>query len=238
MPARRFRPQWVPTLALLLVLAVTLSAGRWQLGRADDKRELQARIEAGARERAVTPDLRAVAAPGFDANTLAYRPMVFTGRFDPARTVYLDNRLREGRPGYEVLGAFQPAGSDRVLLVNRGWVPAGARRDQLPEMAVPQGEVTISGTAVVPGGRFIELRSGTDEPRRWQNWSIDRARERWGEAVLPFALLQAGTADDGLVREWPRPDAGVDKHLGYALQWFCFAATAAVVWLALSWRRG
>ena len=227
----------MPTLALVAVLAVTLSAGRWQLGRADYKRDLQARIEAGAREQARTPDLRAVVAPDFDANTLAYRPLTFTGRFDPARTVFLDNRLREGRAGYEVLGAFQPTGSDRLLLVNRGWVPAGPRRDRLPDVTLPQGEVTIAGTAVIPGSRFIELRSGTDEPRRWQNWSIERARERWGDPMLPFAMLQTSLADDGLVREWPRPDAGVDKHLGYALQWFCFAATAVVVWLALSWRR-
>jgi surfeit locus 1 family protein len=227
----------VPTLALVVVLGVTLSAGRWQLDRAHGKRELQARIEAGAREAPFTPDLRAVAAPGFDPGALAWRPLQFTGRFDPARTVFLDNRLREGRAGYEVLGAFEPRGSDRLLMVNRGWVAAGPSRDRLPEVALPEGEVTIAGTAVIPGSRFVELRAGTDEPRRWQNWSIERARERWGERVLPFALQQTGAATDGLVREWPRPDAGVDKHLGYALQWFCFAATAVVVWLALSWRR-
>jgi len=228
----------VPTLALILVLGVTLSAGRWQLDRAQAKRDLQARIDTGAREAPITPDLRVVSAPGFDPAALAWRPVLFTGRFDPARTVYLDNRLREGRAGYEVLGAFQPRDSDRLLLVNRGWVASGPSRERLPEVALPAGEVTIAGTAVIPGARFVELRAGTDEPRRWQNWSIERARERWGEQVLPFALLQADDgAGDGLVRTWPRPDAGVDKHLGYALQWFCFAATAVVVWFALSWRR-
>lgn len=227
----------MPTLALVLVLAVTLSAGRWQLDRAQYKRELQARIEAGARQAPAVPDLAAAAAPGFDASALAHQPLRVSGRFDPDRIVYLDNRLRDGRPGYEVLGAFRPSGSDRWLLVNRGWVAADPRRERLPEVALPRGELTLTGTAVVPGARFVELRTGTDEARRWQNWSIERAGERWGVPLLPFALLQTSDTGDGLAREWPRPDVGIDKHLGYALQWFCFAATALVVWFALSWRR-
>ena len=108
----------------------------------------------------------------------------------------------------------------------------------------------------------MELRAGTDESGRWQNWTIERARERWALDLLPYAMLQTGEAvvleagpgdrnvrsdrvdpvgqggrDDKLARVWPRPDVGIDKHRGYALQWFSFALVAIVVWLVLSLRR-
>jgi cytochrome oxidase assembly protein ShyY1 len=142
-----------------------------------------------------------------------------------------------------------------VLLVNRGWIAAPLRRDQLPQVDTPAGEVRLEGLGFVPSARFIELRADTDDASRWQNWTIERARERWKLDLLPVALLQtspavlvgtgrgdgvapgAGGIRDDLTRAWPRPDVGIDKHRGYALQWFSFAFIAFVVWLLLSLRR-
>jgi len=256
---RRFRPELVPTLVLLAVLFVTLAAGRWQLDRAAFKVQLQQRIDAAAMAPARAVEL---VGPG-DAASLAWHPIEAVGRFDRDRTVFVDNRLRDGVPGYEVLTPLMLSGSPRVLLVNRGWVAAPLRREQLPEVATPEGEVRVSGLGFVPGTRFMELRADTDDALRWQNWTIERARERWNLDLLPVTMLQtsaavsisgtggqaqgqgpaAGTGrtgishDDGLARQWPRPDVGIDKHRGYALQWFSFAFIAFVVWLALSLRR-
>jgi surfeit locus 1 family protein len=160
--------------------------------------------------------------------------------------VFLDNRLRDGVPGYEVLTPLRLSGSDRVLLVNRGWIAAPRQRDRLPQVETPAGEVRVQGLAFMPSDRFIELRADTDDASRWQNWTLARAQERWAVDLLPVAMLQsvpsegegAGTGRaDGLARDWPRPDAGIDKHRGYALQWFSFAGIGFIVWLLLSFRR-
>ena len=241
--ARRFRPEWVPTLVLVAVLAVTLSAARWQLDRAAYKTGLQQQIEAAAE----APPLSLQAGVDGDPARLAWHPIEARGRFDPSRVVFLDNRLRDGVPGYEVLTAMRLSGSDRVLLVNRGWIAAPRQREQLPRVDTPAGEVRVQGFAFLPSERFMELRSGTDDASRWQNWTLARAQERWAIDLLPVAMLQsvpiegdaAGAGQgDVLARDWPRPDAGIDKHRGYALQWFSFAAIGCIVWLLLSFRQG
>jgi surfeit locus 1 family protein len=237
------------------VLALTLSAGRWQLDRAAFKVALAQRIEAMAGE----PPMRVnPATTAVEVDAPAWRPIDAVGHFDGQRVVLLDNRLRDGVAGYEVLTPLVIAADGRALLVNRGWVAAPAHRDQLPQVVTPQGEVRVTGLAAIPSARFIELRAGTDDAVRWQNWTLERAGERWGIELMPFAMLQTGQAvaadgvagasrsastsgraleQDGLARVWPRPDVGIDKHRGYALQWFSFALIATVVWFVLSLRR-
>jgi cytochrome oxidase assembly protein ShyY1 len=50
-------------------------------------------------------------------------------------------------------------------------------------------------------------------------------------------LEQHSPAPDGLLREWPRPDLGVEKHESYALQWYSLAGLAVVLFVVLSFRR-
>jgi surfeit locus 1 family protein len=42
-------------------------------------------------------------------------------------------------------------------------------------------------------------------------------------------------AADGLLRDWPAPDAGLQKHYGYAFQWFALSALilGLYVWFQL-----
>ena len=47
----------------------------------------------------------------------------------------------------------------------------------------------------------------------------------------------AGDARGGFVREWLRPDERRFVNVGYALQWWAFAATTCALWLVLSFRR-
>jgi len=57
--------------------------------------------------------------------------------------------------------------------------------------------------------------------------------------VLPVVIEQTAppVPDDGLVRAWPAPDFGIDKHRIYMVQWYAFAALAAALWLILNFRR-
>jgi surfeit locus 1 family protein len=232
----------VPTVVLIAVLALTLSAARWQLDRAAYKSGLQQRIEAAAS----APPVSLQSGVDGDPSLLAWFPVEATGRFDDGKVVFLDNRLRDGVPGYEVLTPLRLSGSDRVLLVNRGWVAAPRQRDRLPQVDTPVGEVRVRGLAFLPSERFMELRADTDDASRWQNWTLARARERWSLDLMPVAMLQSAAIEgegaglgrsDTLARNWPRPDAGIDKHRGYALQWFSFAGIGFIVWLLLSLRR-
>jgi cytochrome oxidase assembly protein ShyY1 len=90
--------------------------------------------------------------------------------------------------------------------------------------------------AVVPGAIY-ELAAAPPEGRVWQNLQLDRYAQWSGLALQPIVVEQTSGADDGLSREWPRPDAGVDKHRIYALQWYSFAALAAGLYVFFGFRR-
>lgn len=216
-----------PTLAAVAGVALTVSLGCWQLGRGQEKTALGARIEQFAREPVISVSTRELSATSVELRRVETR-----GVFEPKYMVLVDNRLRKGMPGYHVVMPLR-LGEDRYVLVNRGWVAAGPDRGRLPQVATPRGEITVTGLAVVPTQRFFELSASVAEGRVWQNLTLGRYREAMPIAIQPFLIQQApeGAPDDGLVREWQPPDLGVDRHYGYAFQWFALAAAILVFWL-------
>lgn len=148
--------------------------------------------------------------------------------FDARYTVFIDNRVHRGVPGYHVVTPLKLEGSDRSVLVNRGWIARSASRTELPRVETPQGPVTVQGVAIVPRLRTLELSDTVMEGPIWQNLTIDRYRAARPIAIQPFMIRQEGDVRDGLVRDWEAPDFGIDKHYGYAFQWFALAATIVV----------
>lgn len=152
------------------------------------------------------------------------------GVFRPELTVLLDNKIRNHRVGYEVVTPLRLADGTHVL-VNRGWLARDAK-----EPAPPKGEVRIEGIALERLPRALRLGEESKSRVR-QNLEVpDFARET-GLALQPGVVEQHSDDGDGLLREWPRPDLGVDMHASYALQWYSLAALAVVIALVLSFRK-
>ena len=208
--ARKQVPLW-GTLLAAAGIALTVALGFWQLGRAEYKRELQARI-AGREDKV--------------ADLLLHR-VEATGRYDPTKQVLLDNRVYQGRAGFHVVMPLRISGSNRYLLVNRGWIAAGAERTRAPRVVTPAGEVEVRGRAVEGATRYIELSTQVAEGNIWQNLVIERYRLATGLDVLPLIVQQEAAAtnasDDGLTRDWPPADLRRNTNLAYAVQWFALA---------------
>ncbi len=227
----------VPTLAALALVVTTVSLGNWQMRRADEKRALQAGLEAARRDAVVR-------VPGgeLDPGSLAGRRVVAHGQLLGPWTVFVDNRTHKGIAGFHVLSPLRITGSERHVLVLRGWVAGDPRqRARLPEIATPAGEVEVEGIAQRDLEHALELgRSTPPGPgdRLWQNADVARF-ERWsGLAMQPLVVRETAPPrvggaerDDGLVRDWPEPGGGVEKHLGYAFQWYALAVLAAGLWV-------
>ena len=226
----RFQPRLPTTLAAAAGLALTLSAAAWQLSRAHDKEAAHARIAALSKAPPVTLSAQEVA-----AGDVAGRRVSARGIFVPRHAILLDNRVHRGVAGFHVvmpleLGSGGKTGS-RYVLVDRGWIAGTRDRSRLPQVRTPDGPVEITGLAVVPGQRFLELSSAVEEGNVWQNLTLERYRRAVPLALQPIVIQQESALDDGLVREWPAPDLGVDKHYGYAFQWLAMAATILVFYL-------
>lgn len=233
---RRFRPRWLPTLAAALLVPLFLAAGQWQWNKAGAKAELQRQFEALASGPAV--QIPARLAP---AETLRYRPVVARGIYEPQRQILIDNRIHQQRAGFHVVTPLRIEGSDVRVLINRGWIPAPAERNRMPEVATPAGTVEVSGQAVVPTSRFFTLADDANDgswQRVWQNLDMERYVRVAGFAVQPIVIQMApDNATGGFVRDWPRPDDRRLTNLGYAMQWWSFAATTVALWLYHGLRR-
>jgi cytochrome oxidase assembly protein ShyY1 len=227
------------TLAAAVVVATTASLGAWQLRRADEKAALQAGRDAALAQ----PPIDLAAAPS-GAGALDGRRVTVEGTFDAGRTVFLDNRTHSGVAGFHVLAPLRIAGTDRTVMVLRGWIARDvADRTRLPPLRTPDGPVRIEGLALAELPQPMLLASGGEGEaggRILQRYDAG-AYARWsGLEPLPIVVRQLSEAPDGLVRDWVQPGAGVDKHLGYAFQWFAMSAVAAGLWLwfgVLSGRR-
>jgi surfeit locus 1 family protein len=228
---KRCRPAWVPALTALFFALFTAWLGHWQLDRAQQKRELQARYDASAN----LPPLELNKAPT-DWSDLLYRRVRVSGRFGGAYQVYIDNRIYHDRAGYFVLAPLRFSGG--ALLVNRGWLAAAGDRSIPPQAPTAKGVRMVEGILVPARSRFLELSANSIQGAVWENLDLDRYRRWYGPELPELVLLQTSAADDGLVRDWPRPGLGIERHLGYAAQWFSMTAAIAVLYLYFGlWRR-
>ena len=228
----QFAPTVLPTLAALFFFVLTFSLGNWQSGRADTKRELQARYDAAVREAPIH-----LGSDLLDHDSVLYRKLEVEGVFDDAHTILIDNRVLNGVAGYHVLTPLRIRGGEVYILVNRGWVATGRSRDRVPAPPTPPGVVRLEGMAVDPQTRYFELSDTLPQGRVWQNLDFDRYVKATRLPLQPVLLLQTSEQADGLQRSWPRPDTGVESHVSYAFQWYSLATTLVVLWLIINIRR-
>jgi surfeit locus 1 family protein len=229
---REFNPSWRVTLAMTCGVALTLALGFWQLGRADAKQALQKRIEDFARQPPIL-----IGAVELNADDVLLRRVEARGRFEPSHTVYIDNRVYKHQSGYHVFTPLRINGTDKYVLVNRGWIAAGAERNRAPQVKTPEGDVVVRGTATPPSEHFLELSNKVAEGNIWQNMVLERYRQATRLDVHPIVLQQADALDDGLIRDWPPLDLKRNMHLAYAVQWFALAAAIFIYYVVINVRR-
>ncbi|MEZ5663632.1 MAG: SURF1 family protein [Burkholderiaceae bacterium] len=215
--------------ATVLTMAVTAALGVWQLGRAAGKQALYDQIES----RALRPALDAaalLASPSDDE--FLHRHVRLQGRWVPGHTVFLDNRQMEGRPGFYVVTPLRLDGSQRAVLIQRGWVPRDFQdRSHLPPVPTPDGPVEILGRLSPPPAKLYEFGEAESGAIR-QNIDLAALAAETGLDLLPMSVVQLKSgSDDGLSRDWPRVESGVARHHGYAFQWFGLCALTAFLFV-------
>ena len=227
-----FRPSLWPTLAAIAGVVLTIALGNWQLGRGRDKAALAQRIAEANRGAQIE-----LAQTEATADDVAWHRVEVRGRFEPKYAVLIDNRILHGVVGYHVVMPLRIDGGERHVLVNRGWVAATASRDTLPQIKTPAEAVRIVGLATVPSKRYLELSNQVAEGKVWQNLTLERYRAAVPVSLQPVVIQQENEIDDGLKREWSAPDLGIDKHYGYAFQWFAMAAAIVIIFLVCNVRK-
>ncbi|HEX2218697.1 MAG TPA: SURF1 family protein [Gemmatimonadales bacterium] len=228
--ARRFA-----ILVLLLIAALFVRLGFWQVERLQERRAAT-RLALAAR---AEPARRLGAGADWTAEELNERWVEATGVYDREHEIVLRGQAFQGTPGVHVVTPLRIAGSDSAVLVLRGFVPsADAVRADLDALDEP-GTVRVRGLATpIPtgDGRPLEHQGGAT----WARLDLDALRARLPYPILPVLVRQTpDTALPRFPRRLPPPEPGDGPHLNYAVQWFLFAGmTVAFAVLVVGRTRG
>ena len=249
-PAEKFEWQWNwKVLAFtLFFLPITLTAGFWQLHRAEEKREIltaQSALQnnapvAFARVVNRQDSTEANSVLEDEKNTLAQRYLRVTamGEVHPQQVFLIDNRVRHGRPGYEVLIPLKvemKGGESIWLMVNRGWLAGGLNRSQLPTIPPLEEGSTFTGYLYQPFGTHLVLADDVwpagASPLVIQHFDHDKLERYLGDKVYPYSLRLEKSPSSALKTDWIIVNVQPEKHTAYAVQWFAMALALVVLTL-------
>jgi surfeit locus 1 family protein len=227
-----------PLITYICLLPILLALGVWQLNRAEEKR-VSIRLQ-DQRQSAETFILSASLSN--DANTLLFKPVQAMGHYDNNHQYLLDNQVNKGKVGYFVMTPFLLKNENKAVLVNRGWLPLGQKRSELPDIKVNTDEITLTGRVNHFPSVGIKLAGAEIPANRWpaviQLVDANVLAKQLGYPLFSFQIELDKDAAYGFTREWHKPMAMTpEKHIGYAVQWFLLALTLTVLFVKYGFKK-
>jgi cytochrome oxidase assembly protein ShyY1 len=201
------------------------------LHRADEKRLLQKQFE----EHLASPPV-AFNQISKRMDDIAFKTVQLTGVVDNDHTFLLDNSIRDGKVGYEVLSPFK-TNEGQWVIINRGWVIGSPLRSQLPNIPALSKSITVDGYIYVPS-----KTKTIDESTMIQSWPqvievVDTTfiGKRLHLEVFPYTIRVLHGGDIQLKQEWTVTTMSASKHTAYAAQWFLMAVVLIGLFIYSSW---
>ena len=169
-----------------------------------------------------------------------HRQAALKGVWRAEHTVFLDNRQMNEKTGLVAVTPLVLDGTGQIILVQRGWVQRNfADRAVVPSIQTPAGDVTVRGRIAPAPSKLYEFK-GVDAGRIRQNIDVVMFSKEIALPLMIVSMVQTGPANEGLLRDWAAPNVGIDKHYGYAFQWFgmCALVMGLYAWFQIiqPWR--
>ena len=220
----------LPSILITATFAFLVSLGFWQLERADDKRSIEASIKqanAGSVELIKKEE---------GLQSKEYYEVRLQGKYLSDKQFIYDNQIVDQVSGYYVLTPYALEGQSKAILINRGFIPWNGRRDKLADIVIGQETREIKVQISKPIKR-MELKPsevGIQFPALIQSIDLqdmaDRAKVDFSSVI---GLLDA-SASNGFIRKWEPYTGSIEKHIGYAVQWFLMALVLAIIGIRIA----
>jgi surfeit locus 1 family protein len=233
---RLFTRKWIiSTILVILGIAVLMRLGIWQLDRLEQRREFNARVSEQLRRPPL--DLSA-AVVDEDLMNIEYRKVTVTGMYDFENQVVLRNQSWQDQYGVHLITPLHISGSNQVVIVDRGWIPA---TDMAPEnwsKYNEPGEVNVIGTIrrsqVKPDfGRISDpiIDSG-ERLTAWNLLNIEQMQTQMPYRLIPIyiSLVPDNSHLGPPYKSELKLDLTEGPHLAYAIQWFTFATILGLIY--------
>ena len=223
----------IPAFLIIATIAFLVSLGLWQLERADQKRTIEAAIL-----NANTGPVELIA-NGRELLDKEYYDVRLQGNYLSDKQFIYDNQIVDQVSGYYVLTPFILTDQLGVILVNRGFIPWNGQRERLADIAVDSVSREIKVQVSSPIKR-MELKA-TDVSRQFpvliQAVDFDVLEEVSKLKFVKVVGLLDPSSSDGYVRKWEPYTGSIEKHIGYAIQWFLMALVLAIIGLRIGLKR-
>jgi len=234
-----FTPGIVGTFITVLLILLFVYLGFWQLSRMEEKKLLAENLKNRMNAEVIDFSQVTEAMIDRDINDFRFQRMTVSGQFLENRDILLDNQIFNGHAGYDVITPFLPTGSNTLILVDRGWIPWGEDRNELPKIQPILGNRTLVGTInqYAPG-----LKLGEEEtthhlwPLRVQTVDYDDLEGVFKQPIAHFVLLLPTGSSEGFSIRPIYFGLPADRHLGYAVQWFTMAVAVLLYYLVVNLR--
>lgn len=232
---KAFKPTFWSSFAALLLFALLITLGFWQLHRYHYKQDLLRHYHSASESAPITLTEFETRSDG------AFQHIDIQGRYIDDKTILLDNRWYHHQLGYEVLTPVRLTGEDKAVLVNRGWVPAPPTRQELPVIKPGRSVHDIIGYVNLINPNIFILGENVSDVKSWpiriQKVDVSQLSQLVGIELYPFVLRLDVNQPNGFVRNWEIVNVLPQRHLGYAVQWFLMAFTLVIAFFAFSWKR-
>ena len=234
-----FKPSLVGLIATLMCIPLFIHFGLWQYGKAQKQKMRQTSyLKSDQQEAEMFP----VELKSLDKASKAnwqYKKVTVEGVYDTRYQILLDNQVHQTRAGYHVITPLKINGSERYVLVNRGWIPANATHTDVPSVITPESLQQVVGQVWVPSERYFTLEAKTDQPTQFkpvlQYMDVQQYQQSVPIQVSPLLIkLDPDSQAGGFARQWTVSFKRIATHMSYAYQWFGFAAAALMIFIYMS----
>lgn len=224
---QRSRLPFAATLVTFVAVVIMFALGFWQLQRAEEKTQRLNNMQQAAEANVLS--LRQASDMGEQALDMS---VSLQGALDNQHYFLVDNKIQQGRVGYEVLAVVKTAQGN--VLVNYGWLPAPALRSELPLVNLSSEPQEWRGMLAIPKhNSLISETAAYDQqwPKILQQADLDIMTQHYAQALLPFVILLDEEQDSGYLRKWQAVVMPPEKHLAYAVQWFLLGGAALIIFI-------
>ena len=229
MERKKFNPGVRITIFFFIFAVVFFSLGIWQIERGQTKTQIMSEFENKLTKEPIY----------LNAESKKWDRVLVSGKWENKKQLLIDNVIHQGIAGYKVLTPLRVDETNKLILVDRGWIKQNKFRDQLPDIQIPDNFESVIGTLEQPELGLVlsdELISN-NWPKISQTKNVEVISKAYTEEIFPMILLADPLLKNSLeyIKITPTNMTPI-KHYGYSSQWFLMFIVLCFmyIWYGLS----
>ena len=230
MKKNRFNPGIRITIFFIFFALLFFSLGVWQIERGQSKMKILNEFEENLKK---MPEY-------LNEQSGKWDRVYVEGRWDNSEQILIDNSVNRGVAGYKVLTPFRINETNKIILIDRGWIKQNKYRNELPNIEITTLNETVSGILELPELGLVLSNDlvSKEWPKISQSKNLEVLSKEYDESIYPFILLADPILKNSLeyIKIVPTNMTPI-KHYGYSAQWFLMFIVLCFMYIWYGYKR-